>query len=38
MIFEGYAIVLNKETLIGDDKRGLIDVIEAMISVLKSQR
>jgi len=34
MILEGYAIVFNKETLIGDDKRGFVEVIEptALIS------
>ncbi|HHT39740.1 MAG TPA: hypothetical protein GX001_04635 [Acholeplasmataceae bacterium] len=28
MTIEGYAIVFNKETLIGDEKRGFIEVIE----------
>ncbi|MFA5442860.1 MAG: HK97 family phage prohead protease [Bacilli bacterium] len=34
MILEGYALVFNKETLIGDDKRGFVEVIEptALIS------
>ncbi len=28
MVLEGYAIVFNKETLIGDEKRGFVEVID----------
>lgn len=28
MVLEGYAIVFNKETLIGDEKRGFLEVID----------
>jgi len=38
MVLEGYAIVFNKETVIGDEKRGFIELIDRNALLLTNMK